>query len=69
MGVATTQVPSMFGTIANAAGAGFSAYAQSTAGTSSGIGSGGGGNTNLYGGSYSMEANSLGGVDKVWSTG
>ena len=69
MGVATTQVPSMLGTIASAAGAGFSAYAASTAGTSSGIGSGGGGgNTNLYGGSYSMEANSLGGVDKVWST-
>ena len=68
MGVSTTQVPSMFGTIANAAGAGFSAYAASTAGTSSGIGSGGG-NTNLYGGSYSMEANSMGGVDKVWSTG
>ena len=38
MGVATTQVPSMFGTIANAAGAGFSAYAANTAGTSSGVG-------------------------------
>ena len=34
-GVATTQVPGMMGIIANAAGAGFSAYAQSTAGTSS----------------------------------
>ena len=34
-GVSTTQVPSMLGVIANAAGAGFSAYAASTAGTSS----------------------------------
>ena len=64
MGVSSVQVPSAFSNVLNAASAGFSAYTASTAGTSSGIG-----NTNNYGGSYSMEANSLGGVDKVWSTG
>ena len=45
-GVSTIQIPSMLGVIASAAGAGFSAYAQSTAGTS---GFPGGGNTNNFG--------------------
>jgi len=49
-GVSTMQVPSMGSVIANAAGAGFSAYSASTAGTSSFPG--GGGNTNNYGGSF-----------------
>ena len=48
-GVATTQVPSMLGVIANAAGAGFSAYAQSTAGTSSFDSTGMIGGTSGYG--------------------
>lgn len=40
-GLATTQVPSMGSIFANAASAGFSAYAANTAGTSSGIDTGG----------------------------
>lgn len=48
-GVSTTQVPSFVSTLASAAGAGFNAYAASTAGTSSFPG---GGNTNNYGGSF-----------------
>jgi len=64
-GVATTQVPSMGSVIAGAAGAGFSAYAQTTAGTTSFSGGGGTGNTNLYGGYITYEDNVLGGVDQV----
>ena len=47
-GAATTQVPSMFGVLANAVGAGFSSYAGNTAGSGRGFGGG----TNNFGGSY-----------------
>ena len=46
-GVATTQVPSMFGVLANAVGTGFSSFASSTAGSGSFKG-----DTNNFGGSY-----------------
>ena len=62
-GAATTQVPGMFGVLANAVGAGFSSYAASTAGSGSFKG-----DTNNYGGHYTMESNSLGGVDRVWNS-
>ena len=55
-GAATTQVPSMFGVLANAVGAGFSSYASSTAGSGNFKAPGytpQAQGTNAFGGSYS----------------
>ena len=65
-GVSFQQVPSTLGVLAGAASAGFSAYASSTAGTNNFQAPGGSGN---YGGYYTTETNSLGGIDKVWNSG
>ena len=57
-GVSTTQVPSMFGTMANAAAAGVSAFANNYSGTDTG---GYGGNT--YGGTTGVDSAGM----KTWS--